>query len=323
VAATAHHRSGAVTVLSIACRYSRRVSASRGGKGFTLIELLVVIAIIGILAALLLPTLIRAKRRAQAAICMNNVKQLNLALLLYAGDNNDWFPANGFRGTAWAEGMDPGFVGANSEPGINIGWTNMAFLLDPQYARLGPYTKQAAVYKCPGDYKNPWIDLAGHPFPVVRSYSINTAVSSDFGQLAAVDPSYAFVTGHAYTGSTTWRTYGRISDITVPSPADLFTFIDESEYSVCSPDFIVSMDPHPTKWYGDWPSTRHNYAGTLAFADGHGEIHKWLDGRTGMPPLTTWSEDKRLVAVPAVLTSQSPDNPDILWLQRHTTAPAP
>jgi prepilin-type N-terminal cleavage/methylation domain-containing protein/prepilin-type processing-associated H-X9-DG protein len=326
VAATAHHRSGAVTVLSIACRYSRRVSASRGGKGFTLIELLVVIAIIGILAALLLPTLVRTKRRAQAAFCLNNVKQLNLAHLLYAGDNNDWFPANLFRGASWAESMDPGFLGANEEPGIDIGWTNIAFLLDPQYARLGPYTKQASVYKCPGDYKNPWIDPAGRALPVVRSYSINSAVGTQIDQFAAVDPKLALgagYPGYAYTGSTIWRTYGRLSDITAPAPSDLFTFIDESEYSVCAPFFIVSMNPHPTGWSGAWPSTRHNFAGTVAFADGHGEIHKWVDGRTGTPPLTTWSEDKRTVAVFGSLTSQSPDNADILWLQQHTTAPAP
>jgi prepilin-type N-terminal cleavage/methylation domain-containing protein/prepilin-type processing-associated H-X9-DG protein len=300
-----------------------RLPGKPGRSGFTLIELLVVIAIIGVLAALLLPTLIRTKRRAQAAYCMNNVKQLNLALLLYAGDNNDWFPANDFRGAAWAESMDPGFLGANVEPGIDIGWTNIAFLLDPQYARLGPYTKQASLYKCPGDYKNPWIDPAGRAFPVVRSYSINSVVSSKFGQFAAVDPHYALATGESYTGSTTnWLTYGRLSDITAPSPSDLFTFIDESEYSIVSSDFIVSMNPHPTGWWFFWPSTRHNFSGTLAFADGHGEIHKWVDGRTGKPPLSAWSADQRTRAEPK-LVSQTPDNPDILWLQQHTTAPAP
>ena len=58
---------------------------------FTLIELLVVIAIIAILAALLLPALSQAKQKAQAAQCLNNLKQIGLAGMMYAGDNNDTF----------------------------------------------------------------------------------------------------------------------------------------------------------------------------------------------------------------------------------------
>lgn len=66
--------------------------ANRWTRGFTLIELLVVIAIIAILAAILLPALAAAKEKAKIVNCMNDLKQVGTALMVYANESADWFP---------------------------------------------------------------------------------------------------------------------------------------------------------------------------------------------------------------------------------------
>jgi prepilin-type N-terminal cleavage/methylation domain-containing protein/prepilin-type processing-associated H-X9-DG protein len=81
-----------------------------GGRrlGFTLIELLVVIAIIAILAALLLPALSRSKERSKRTVCLNHLKQLNLATVMYVMDNEGYYPSSN-ASDKWPQATRPGY----------------------------------------------------------------------------------------------------------------------------------------------------------------------------------------------------------------------
>src|SRR5437660_2092976 len=137
-------------------------------SGFTLIELLVVIAIIAILAGMLLPALAKAKTKAQGILCMSNLKQLQLAHLMYPVDNED-------RLTAPGNARDERYQWVGGWLGWPGPWpsdnTNLAMIMNPTNSWFAPYLKSAGIYKCPADRY--LITLGGHKYARVRSMSMS------------------------------------------------------------------------------------------------------------------------------------------------------
>jgi prepilin-type N-terminal cleavage/methylation domain-containing protein/prepilin-type processing-associated H-X9-DG protein len=233
-------------------------------QGFTLIELLVVMAIIAILAAMLLPVLANAKKQGQSAKCRSNLRQLQIAWILYVGDNNDHIAQN-------VASDAPGFATSPTDPSAQPGqpyasWvlgdvsvltpsndecTNAAFIA---HGLLYTYAGSVGIYKCPADIKTD-----GHGNASVRSYSMN-----------------AWMNGiPEWTASPAQIDFIKIASIIKPPPTMALVFLDENPASINDGYWAQNLASSNT-WI-DSPAHYHVNSGNLSFADGHAEVRKWTD----------------------------------------------
>lgn len=268
---------------------------------FSLIELLVVIWIIVVLLALTLPVMQSGPHPGPKwLICMQNMKQLDAAWIMYSTDNHDNLPlAARFASSqtnVWALGnaqtvpQDSARYG-QLEPGV-LDATNLHALTQ---GALFIYVNNPSVYHCPQDKRT----IDGVPY--VRSYSMNNWMNgqSPAARIPGLDASN--------------RVYQKLANIR--APADRFVFVDEDPDSIKQTMFTVIVDPGkyltqiPSRNHGDNASRRY----MLAFGDGHVEASRFLCKDT-----LGWNPSK--LNLPEI-ASDGTTNQDVVKLRTAAYAP--
>ena len=221
------------------------------------------------------------------------MKQMEIGWLGYTIDNADYIPGNEYHDQSSDSGNREWCSGSMNITAANVpDNTNISYFTDAQWSQLGPYMKNANIFWCKASRL--LIQESDGTHPLARTVSMN-----------------------GWMGYTNWDWEGqpyvlfhKTSDITGMSTSDAFVFMDERDDSVDDGYFCVDMQ---MDWIANVPSNYHYGNGTVTFADGHAEIHKWTT------PEFQIAQPSGLTSTSSKFFTVAANNSDMLWLRTHAS----
>lgn len=292
---------------------------------FTLTELIVVLGLTSLLLLALCPARAGSRTKAQGIRCLDNARQIIAAIELYTQDDHDLLPPNPDDGTAL-----PGYTWCVGQAGIGgSDQFDPDILSDVRRCVIAAYLNtNVSLFRCTADTRTGKYDgaglypnspLIGKVVPAARTISMSQAVGT-------IDPQYSNsggghsgipnlpVKGPWLTGAYgqnnavngPYRTYGKLSQMVIPTPAQLNIITEEAPLSINDAGCATTVNPSSPGWI-DYPSTLHNNGCVLSFADGHVELHKWTGSTL-------------FLSGPPGFLHVFPTDPDWVWFAQRTSA---
>ncbi len=209
-------------------------------KAFTLIELLVVIAVIAVLMAILMPALNRAREQGKRMACSNTLRQLGLAWILYADENDDRLVSS----ETGLAGYPHAWLARTYADDWNSGghWPREDQIKGMMAGKLWPYTRDIELYRCPTGFRGEMV-----------SYGMMISIS-----------------GRSVAGSPVFQ-----KRMNIPRAGERLVFVDEG----LSTPHAYATRYEESRWW-DMPPVRHGNGTNFSYADGHAEYKKWAAPET-------------------------------------------